>query len=210
MSESERRIIIEVADGFRRENNEKTHILNGVEKYEVKAIPNEKNETFYRGHLFQVDPIVGITAPRFVPSLFGEAHGEDRKRVPELGVALTSTDKANPYVAMTTDYRIAFDFLKKRMKEEGITEGYITEIKPNSYLDTRNVLMSARDSNTKHGMNKNKEVVVAGRVDPKEIKSSQKITNIEEYEQSRKHKRAVEKEEIKDKIREERERSENM
>lgn len=209
MSESERRIIIEVADGFRRENNEKTHILNGVGNYEIKAIPNEKNEIFYRGHLFQVDPKVGITAPRFVPSLFGEAHGEERKRVPELGEVLTSTDKASPYVAMTTDYRIALDFLKKRMEQTGIREGYITEIKPNSYLDTRNVLMGARDI-TEHGMNKNKEVVVAGRVEPKEIKSSEKITNIEEYEKSRKHKNIVEKEELKDRIREETERGENI
>ena len=198
---SESKIIIEVADGFRKEDNEKTHSISGLGTYEVRAIPNREGETFYRGHLFKTDKKVGITAPRFVPSLFGEAHKE-REKVAKLGEALTRTDTASPYVSMTTDYRIAFKFLKTRMEQTGITEGYITEIKPNSYLDTRNVLMGARDSNTEHGMNKNKEVVVAGRVEPKEIKSSKKITNIQEYEQSPKHKKAVKKEILKDEIRE--------
>lgn len=202
---NENKIIIEVADNFRKDTEKKEFSIKGIDKeenpkqYVIGTIRNVKNERFYRGDVNKPNKKLGIPAVRFRPSVFS-AEPEDRGKIATLEGALRNTDKTTPFVAMTTDLRIARSFLEKRMEETGSKEGYIYEIVPETYMDTRKVLTGQRDKNParEYGMNKNKEVLVAGRVKPKEIIFTQTIRENPDYKQSREPQ-----------IKEERERSEN-
>ncbi len=210
---SERKIIMEVADNFRKDTEKKEFSVKGIDKelnpkqYVIGTIRNVKNERFYRGDVNKPDKKLGIPAVRFRPSVFGD-EPEERGKIATLEGALGKTDKTTPYVAMTTDLTIARSFLEKRMEETGSKEGYIYEIIPETYMDTRKVLTGQRDRRAaiEHGMNKNKEVLVAGRVKPEEIIVMQTIKENPNHKQSREHKKAV----LEHQIKEEKERGEKM
>ena len=148
----------------------------GDKVHEVTVSGNPEGERFFRGEVVKKRKDTGILGRRF-------RHNEDKGRMASAETHLHHTDNTSPYVALTTDPDIARYFLDERMQQEGLKDGYIYEIIPKEYLDTRAIVSGQRDINDflRHGMNKNKEVLVPGRVRHDEIHSTQKITRNDEF-----------------------------
>ncbi len=148
----------------------------GDRVHNISVSDNPSGETFYRGEVAKKRKDTGILGRRF-------RHNDDKDRMASAETHLHHTDQSSPYVAMTTDRDIARRFLDERMETEGLKDGYIYEITPKEYLDTRAIVSGQRDINdfNRHGMNKNKEVLVAGRVKHDEIRATQRITRNDEF-----------------------------
>jgi hypothetical protein len=202
---SKSKIIMELADNFRKEDTKKEHSIKGIDKegnpkqYVIGTIRNVRNERFYRADLSKSGEKIGIPAVRFRPGVFG-ADPEERGKIGTIENVLGETDRTSPYVHMTTDLNLARRFLEVRMQETGKKVGYIYEFIPETYLNARNVLTRSRDMNPakEHGMNKNKEVLVAGWVKPEEITNIHTIKVNPSHRQSREHQREVLRSQIKE------------
>jgi hypothetical protein len=200
MSKSSKKIIREVAENFRKEDAKKEYSTKEAidkdgnpKKYVIGTIRNVRNERFYRADVLKSGEKFGIPARRFRLSNFEDP--KTRRKFATVEDTLRSTDDTSPYVSLTIDYNVAREFLIKRMEETGAKKGYIYEIIPETYLNTRKVLTRELDQTPakEHGMNKNKEVLVAGLVKPEEIKKIHtiKIEDNPSYSQSREHQREV-------------------